>query len=210
MPEEQKNPTPGTKACRYCKEEVAIDDPVCHNCGYDFKTDAINPSFKDALSVAKRKHRKKQREAGSEGPVSSGVKKFAFIGLAVVIFSVLYKYNFNVVFLKDDIASLALKYVPAKWRANSTANKSNSQPTVFENVKSYKASQEKRKYRELVIEGIFFSKDTKPFVIINGQVLSEGDVLGKFLIRKINPDTIEVFTNGEIKVLGLKDKLPLR
>lgn len=83
--------------CRYCGKAIEDTEPFCINCGYDPKTDTVSKDFmQQGESV---KHLKKKYKGGAsvgkEG-INPGVKKFVFFGLAILIFSIFYKNNFNI------------------------------------------------------------------------------------------------------------------
>lgn len=80
--------------CRFCKGTIKNGDPFCKYCGYDPKTDRMSPDFIPTGQPVKPLN-KKAVSIFSAG-ISPGVKNFAFIGLAILIFSILYKNHFNI------------------------------------------------------------------------------------------------------------------
>ncbi|MFC1646432.1 hypothetical protein ACFL2Y_04570 [Candidatus Omnitrophota bacterium] len=84
--------------CKFCSSKINDEDVFCKTCGYDPKTDTINPDFvspppdKQPLTAPTNK----QSITTSKGGVSPGVKKFAFISLAILIFSIFYKNHFSI------------------------------------------------------------------------------------------------------------------
>lgn len=77
--------------CRYCKQTIQDGDLFCKYCGYDPSTDMMRKGF-----VPQAKPSNKKAAGISGGGVGSGVKKFVFIGLAVLIFSIFYKNHFSI------------------------------------------------------------------------------------------------------------------
>ena len=71
--------------CRYCQQIIEDKDSFCKYCGYDPKTDMMSPEFK--LMEAKGLIPKKKIKSKVSVGISQGVKNFAFIGLAIFIFS---------------------------------------------------------------------------------------------------------------------------
>ena len=82
------------QVCHFCKKNIKDRDPFCKNCGYDPKTDTVNPNFIPPARKIKNKQRKSV-SMFSLG-ISPGVKKFVFIGLAILVFSIFYKNHFSI------------------------------------------------------------------------------------------------------------------
>jgi hypothetical protein len=80
--------------CRFCKEKIKDGDEFCQYCGYDPKMDRVNPHFMPSARLSKKAERKSMGMSGFG--VSPGVRKFAFIGLAILLFSIFYKNHFSV------------------------------------------------------------------------------------------------------------------
>lgn len=99
--------------CRYCQEIIQDKDPFCKYCGYDPKTDMISPEFK--LMQVKGLTPKKKVKAKSVGFISPGVRNFAFIGLAIFIFSIFYKNHFNINNVVTEVKHLFTKIKKGKF-----------------------------------------------------------------------------------------------
>lgn len=82
--------------CRFCKEVIKEGDPFCKNCGYDPKTDSINPEFKLIGAQSRPSKKSKKIAVNNARSISPGVKKFALIGLVILVFSIFYKNHFNI------------------------------------------------------------------------------------------------------------------
>ena len=80
--------------CRFCKEIIKDGDSFCKYCGYDPKVDMISKDFIPPAAPI-RPSKKKTTSLFSVG-ISPGVKKIVFIGLAVLVFSIFYKNNFDI------------------------------------------------------------------------------------------------------------------
>ena len=87
--------------CRFCKETIKDNEGFCHYCGYDPATDTIRQDFVPSPQALKSRTKKRRAEAGPA--VGSGVKKFAFIGLAIVVFSVFSKNHFNPAYVAAEV-----------------------------------------------------------------------------------------------------------
>ncbi len=81
--------------CRFCNGTIKEEDAFCKICGYDSKTDRISPNFVPPTNFPLMPPNKKAASLVSRG-VSPGVKKFAFIGLIIIMFSIFYKNHFNI------------------------------------------------------------------------------------------------------------------
>jgi DNA modification methylase len=82
--------------CKFCGRIIIVGGSFCKNCGYDPKTDRINPNFVLPSPDQPIQPVKKQSLAISRLGVSPGVKKFALIGLAIFVFSIFYKNHFSI------------------------------------------------------------------------------------------------------------------
>ena len=80
--------------CRFCKGTIKDRDPFCKYCGYDPKTDTVSLDFIRTGRPVKPLNKKAVSIFSAS--ISPGVKKFAFIGLAILIFSIFYKNHFNI------------------------------------------------------------------------------------------------------------------
>ena len=82
--------------CKFCDRIIGEDGSFCKSCGYDPKTDSVNPNFIPPSPGQLIQPAKKQPLAISRTQVSPAVKKFALIGLGILIFSIFYKNHFSV------------------------------------------------------------------------------------------------------------------
>lgn len=199
------------KYCNYCKRPLKEGDAFCPFCGYDPKTDAINPAFKQKVASIKDWDRKIQMEEIGRGHgISPGVKMFAFIGLAVVIFSIFYKYNFNPSGVMSEVNQVwakarikASKFIPMKAeKKKEKAEEKKIEKTELIDVRSFEGA--KKTTGGLVVEGIFFDPKGKSFVTINGKVVSEGETFGNITVKKINVNSVELIIESETKIIEVK------
>ena len=193
------------KQCRCCGNSVDDIADICNSCGYNFKTDIVDPNF-----VPKQSPNDKANSGLSNKYVSSGVKKFAIIGLIVVVFSVLYKYNFNMNDVVSDAGIMFNKIMPGGMTKGKEGKNKSSEIKKVEliNVMSFVSPDKAGKYKDLKIEGISFDANAKSFVIINGKVISEGEEFNKVIVKKINPDSVELIAAGKLLVLRINQSIP--
>lgn len=191
------------KECRYCKESIKDEKMICPFCGYDFKTDTISQSFKP--------QEKKKRKDITQHGIDSRVKRFTFIGLGIVAFSLFYKYNFNLNIITQEITQAIKKLkttkfgIPAfKKKAAQTEGK-----TEWVDIWSFEGTPNTPRSKRLVVEGICFDPHGRSFVTVSGKVLSEGENFKGVTIKKINADSVELIIEGEIKVLKLNQSIGL-
>jgi len=81
--------------CRFYQGTIKEEDTFCKICGYDPKTDRMSPNFVSPTNSPLMPPNKKAASLVSGG-VSPGVKKFAFIGLIIIMFSIFYKNHFSI------------------------------------------------------------------------------------------------------------------
>ena len=195
------------KECRYCKRPLKEEEIICTFCGYDHKADTISQSFK--RKAAARKKEERTRLAG--GGIDPRVKKFAYIGLVITVFSLFYRYNFNINTMWSEARQSVSKTkigkflidrgIPLRKKAKVT------QKIELIDVRSYQGPASTTANKESKIEGIFFDPDAKSFVTIQGKVLSEGESLGSITVKKINRDSVEVMVDGESMVVGVDQSI---
>lgn len=194
------------KECRYCQKPLKDEESICTFCGYDYKTGAINQSLKPKISPGKKINEKEKKAQSREAGVNPRIKNFAFIGLGIVMFSIFYKYNFNI-----DLATSEIKYLIAKLKTNrfvaqkiKTQKEKSNKPMELLNVESFDGSKKISKSKEPVVEGIVFNPEGKSFIIINGNVVSEGEAVDNITVKKINKSSAELIIDGESKVVEVK------
>jgi hypothetical protein len=183
--------------CRFCREEIREKDKICLNCGYNPQTDTVTPNF--------IKREKKEITGKKKSLISPGVKNFVFLGSAVIILSLLFKYQAN---LGDVIYQVRSFIVGNKNKVNKPVDKKQSsgkdngvKVTGLLGVRSFKAPVDKSQLKDKKIEGIFYDPKNTSYVVINGQLVSEGKSVGNMLIKKINQDSVEVVEEGSVKIL---------
>ena len=81
--------------CKFCGGTIDAADSFCKKCGYDPKTDKINPNFVVAAKDVGKTMGTDSINISRRG-VSPAVKKFALIGLAILVFSIFYKNHFSI------------------------------------------------------------------------------------------------------------------
>ena len=193
------------KQCGLCGNLVEDVADACTSCGYDFRTDRVNPNFVPKPSPTGRA---KNTESGVR--VSSGVKKFAIVGLLIVIFSVLYKYNFNISDAVSDAGRLFNQIKSGKFIKGKVDKNKDKEVKKVEliNVRSFIAPSKANRYKDLKIEGISFDASAKSFIIVNGRVISEGETFDKIIVKKINLDSVELIIAGKPQILRVNQRIP--
>ncbi len=74
---------------------------------------------------------------------------------------------------------------------------------ILEKSKDVNAALEEKSDTTFRLDGIIFNPQGKSSVIINGEILQEGERLKGLFVTKINKDSVEVMINGDIKTLKL-------
>ena len=142
--------------------------------------------------------------------VSPGVKKFAYFGLAIVIFSVFFKHNFNAEGIKAEVNLIFTKaqgrLMPGKAKKAKSKHKQGEGINKAElvSVIDFDGSQKPDTNKDLKVEGIFFDSDGSSFVVLNGKVISEGQSWMGVTVKKINRESVEIIANGESRILGME------
>ncbi len=196
------------KQCRYCEQNINDQDMICPFCGYDFNTGTMSQSF-DKLKAKARMEEKKVTD--KTGAVRPSVKKFAFFGIGIVVLSVFYKHNFNINSVISPIFNKIVRINLAKPKVVNSHNKKANKVEKLELMNAMFFEGIKKAYRgdALVIEGIIFDPEGKSRVIIDGNVLSEGESIKGITIKKINKDSVEVVIGQETKVFTVEQKILL-
>ena len=196
--------------CRSCQKPLTEKDAVCLSCGYDPKTDTINPSFKLQPAGPEKKIKIKRHAPPGSG-LDPRVKLFAAVGVAILIFSILYKYNFNVSLVAAKINHLIrLKTTKTSGHETKSASKEEKKEVRLEwsDVEDFQSSKDASQYKGLVVEGIFFDPAAKSFVTVNGQVVSEGESVQGVTVNKIGKNNVELLVDGERKILSVDQSIP--
>ncbi len=186
---------------------------ICRFCGYDFNTDTLSDSSKSkGTRDAKVPFRKERKAEDIQAGINPRVKTFAMVGLGIVVLSVFYKYNFDFNGVKYEVTQAVDKIKKGQFHFFKFNREKEDGPQKMElmDVQSFQGPEKTsgRKYRKLVVEGIFFTPGAKNFVTINGKVLSEGEVFEGVAVKKINPDSVELIVEGESKILDVNDSIP--
>jgi len=174
------------KNCRYCKEEVGNKEQICPYCGYDFKTDTLTPGF---ISKAKKVDIAKKRKL-----VGPEVKTFAFWAAVIIIGILVFRYHGKFNDLVLQAKSLFKK------DKKSQVDKS----VGLISVRSTKVSEDKFKSQDKKIEGLFYDPAGKSYVIINEQLIGEGESFGGIFIKKVNQRSVEIVQDGQSQVVTVK------
>lgn len=197
------------KECSYCKRLLQEEDAICTFCGYDPKTDTISPSFRPQTASAENLGRKTQLKDKKEIRAGHGidpkVRNFAFIGFAVVVFSVFYKYNFNLNGVVSEIKHNFAKITTGKFLTGKFYKKyKTSEKIEWIDVRSFEGTKKAIRDKDLLVEGILFDPNGKSFVTINGKVVSEGETFDNITIKKINVNSVELIVDGKSKIIEVK------
>jgi type II secretory pathway component PulC len=197
--------------CSFCGKVMKKDTVVCKSCGYNTQTKTQDPSFKPVDSG-------KQDAADKPSGRFGGVVKI--ITTVAILFGILFVLiRFNVSSMLTGIIKKAGQPVQKnttkagvstqKTTAKKTNTKAAAKPSAIQKMFQNNA-QEAKKKSGLLIEGIFFDAGGKSFVTINGNIVSEGDIVGENIkIEKINKDSVVFSVNGVPTVLGVSQSLPL-
>ena len=179
------------KKCKCCKVLIKEEDAFCPFCGYDPKTDTISASFRqNAVSseVAARKMQVDRRPV-IEG-ISPGVKRFALIGLAVIVFSIFYKHNFNLSGLIAEVKQPGDKagikvsdLIPLKVEKKNESGGKAEEYEIFNPA------------TPLILQGVTWG-GIMPQAVINSTVYHVGDVIQGAKIIKISKQGVVVLYNG--------------
>jgi hypothetical protein len=181
------------------------EEMSCVYCGYDFKTDTINPSL---VKSTPKKGIREVRASGDAKGIDPRVKKFAFIGIAIIAFSIFYRYRFDVTGFIHSIRQLIPVTASAKGKTVKRQDKKNEKVGLL-NVKFFDGSKKIKKTDGLTVEGISFFQTGKSVVIISGRVLFEGESIAGVKVMKINKDSVEVIINGENKSFTPGQSIPM-
>ena len=182
--------------CRFCGEEVNDKNKICLKCGYNPQTDTIIPAF--AGQERKEKISKKKNLVGS------GVKNFAFWSFVVIFLSLIFKYQAKLGDVVYQVRSFA--YNKNKLNKPVKIKQPSAKVNEFKSIellgaRSFKAPVDKTQGKAKKIEGIFYDPKNKSYVVINGQLVSEGESFGGMLIKTINKDSVEVVEGGKSRLI---------
>jgi len=198
------------KECRFCKRPLKEEDAICAFCGYNPKTDAIDPSFKPQISSVEKRSGwiKEKKLISAVFGVDPRIKKFAFVGIVIILFSIFYKYNFDIGLVGQEASNFLKEIKVGKfviWQPKKKESKGIDKTELID-VRSYEAPQtiSRDKNKNLMLEGIFFDHRGRSFVTINGKIIAEGESIGNLTVKNINNDSVEVIIDGEIKILKLQ------
>ncbi len=202
------------KECVYCKRPMKEEAVVCIYCGYDHKLGTISQAYSRPPAPGKEPQAgtgiKEEKAPAGPGGVNPKVKKFAFIGILLVAFSVLYKYNFNVNVIVSDLKGAAVNIKGVKFLQDKFGKKKAQAIEKIEllNVEKFEAKKETPD-KKLRLEGIFFDPQGKSFATINGQVISEGESVDNAILKKIGRNSVELVIDSETKTLEVNQSISL-
>lgn len=201
--------------CVYCKRPMKEEAVVCIYCGYDHKLGTISQAYKPQQDAPGKESGVKIRIKEEKSPAGSGgvnpkVKKFAFIGILLVAFSILYKYNFNLSVIVSDLTEAAVNIKGVKFLQDKFGKKKARAIEKIElsNVEKFEVKKE-GPAKKLRLEGIFFDPRGKSFATINGQVVSEGESVDNVILKKIDRNSVEVIAGNETKTLEVNQSISL-
>jgi hypothetical protein len=198
--------------CRFCRNELEQEGHICPFCGYDPATDTVNQAAKSQIEqsgILGKKNKEKEKKAGGGG-VNPKIKRFAFIGLAVIVFSVFYKHNFDINGVIYEITQNISRIKEGKLFSKKSDKDNDREAKKIEliDVRSYNAPERQDRSKELVVEGIFLDPQTKSFVIINGKVITEGESYRGAIVARIKEDSVELIVGNETKILKAYQRMP--
>jgi hypothetical protein len=179
------------KTCRYCEEKISDQDEICANCGYNPKTDTLTAGF-----VRKNKPVIKKQMA-----VGPGVRNFACWGGLIIVCSLGVKYQGKIGDAFWEAKNILLGNKITKSARASVKSVKNVVPTRLTDVRSYQAPADKILRGASKVEGIFYDPQGKSYVVIGGELFTEGENAGKMAIKKINQGSVEVLENGQKQLL---------
>ncbi|MCX5702193.1 MAG: hypothetical protein NTW64_04355 [Candidatus Omnitrophica bacterium] len=205
----------GELICRYCGEGIKVNEVICGSCGYNSETRTMSPGFT-----------KREKKAKSSFPKTGRLRLIVFIIGMIVIVSL-------IVFFPDKankIGSSMISYISnikedAKQYRSGLKPDSNTRTGLANLGSDIKKSREfldsflnedfSHKPGEEIniasgrLEGIVvFDSSGKGSVIINDQVLYEGDSIKNAKIIKINKNSVEVMADRKRIVLEVNQSLP--
>ncbi|MCX5701855.1 MAG: hypothetical protein NTW64_02600 [Candidatus Omnitrophica bacterium] len=198
-----------TKECHYCKKPIEEKVAICSFCGYDHKTGTMTESQSGLVKSLEEKVKTKEKRAASRiFGVDPKVRGFAFIGLSIVVFSVFYKYNFDI----KTVMSRANQIFPRIKSGTFLTGKSKkakdkaSLKIELTNVRSLEAPKKSSQSRDSAVEGILYDPTGKSFVSIDGNVIAEGATFKDVVVKKINRDSVELIIKGENKIIEVQEQ----
>ncbi|MBN1912991.1 MAG: hypothetical protein JW788_01175 [Candidatus Omnitrophica bacterium] len=198
------------KKCKYCQKDVQEEEKLCPFCGYDFKSGTITQVFSE--EEAQKRKRAEKKISRKEGGIDPRIKKFAFIGIAITIFSVLYSYNFRLNIIFFDFKDKFLGGKKGGLTLNSILGKKKKDQKIeniqLTDISSFNAPREAADYKNFTLEGIFFDPQGESYATINGQVLAEGESLENLRVKKINKNTVEIEIAGKVQILEVNQEIP--
>ncbi|MFA5090010.1 MAG: hypothetical protein WC510_03100 [Candidatus Omnitrophota bacterium] len=157
------------KECKCCKTLIKEKAAFCPSCGYDPKTDTMSASFRqNAVSREERNRKMLTKERRCSHGIRPGVKISVFIGLAVVIFVILYKHNFN--------PNRVMSEIKQAW---DKARVKTGKIIPMEVEKKKGPGKEAETFNPstaLIVQGVVWG-EPMPQAIINNRVINMGDVI---------------------------------
>jgi Na+-transporting methylmalonyl-CoA/oxaloacetate decarboxylase gamma subunit len=205
-----------SKKCLFCGKMIKVTDEICGFCGYNFKTKTQEPDFAKKASSDAQKKAKTAKIAGL-------LKSVGAIILLLVCLAVFIK-----VMGKNVVSSVTSALTPksqsgaktqgvkpaAKQQGSSTTSTKGPLPDLLKKVLPDKSAQvqqakDQKKKNVLEIEGIFYDPRGRSFTTISGIVVGEGDALGSVTVHRINSDSVELNSDGVIRVLRVSESMPI-
>jgi len=182
-------------ACQFCGKEDIKEGKFCLNCGYDPKTDAVNPSFKARPAV---------RDMPKKIKSTFLVKIFVILIILLTLFFIFYKNNYNI--SQVMVSGNAIIKQATRGDFVHIGSKEKSMITNRTEIKTEKALRGMAN-EQLLLGGIFFVPNNQSYVIINGEVFKEGEGIGNILVKKIFSEKVEVEVDGKSKILKVNESI---
>ncbi len=197
------------KECKCCKASIKEEDAFCPFCGYDPKTDTVSASFRqNAVSSEEGKRKVQTKERRCSHGIRPGVKMFAFIGLAVVIFAILYKHNFNLNGVMSEIKQVwdgVMSEVKQAWDKGRIKAGKIIPMEVEKKKESGKETGESETFNPstpLIVQGVVWG-GAMPQAIINNKVFNIGDVIEGAKVIEINKKGVILLYKDRTYLLSL-------
>ena len=177
------------KECKFCNAPAKEEDAFCPFCGYDPKIDTVSASFRQNAVSREESQRKVQTKGIRRSRVIRlGVKIFACIGLAIVIFSIPYKHDFNLNVVMSEIKQEwngVISEVKQDWKKTRIEAGTIIPLGIEKKKESGEETEDFHPSTPLIMQGVVWGEGI-PQAIINHKVCNIGDIIEGAKIIKIS------------------------